>query len=158
MIDFLADNIFIIVPVILILAVRMIGARIKQAKAKSSGEEEQPEFHEEEPAHTLGHWESEKPAAKVHTPPAHQAPVFTPKPDTSFFTRHDLEPSAVSKPVKTNIPATGMVKPVSAAEPFIVRTPVAKPTLFQNINKLPLYKKSIVMSEILSPPKALRRE
>jgi len=161
--DFIFDNLFIIVPVIIILAVRMIGSRIKQAKADSSQqEEEQQPVYEEEPATTLGHWESEKPApvsraaggasAPARPLPGAVRPAF---PESGFLSRQDLEP-AKPRPA----PVSGAMTRMNASVLKPVQVPVRPSTgnPLSRLDYLPVLKKAVVFSEILSPPKALRQD
>ena len=158
MFDFITDNLFIIVPITIILILRMIGAKKKQDQSQSD-EEDEPEY-EEEPPVALGHWETEK---KQYTPPKAPA-IIKPVPlhETDFFSRRDLEEaSAVSansrigaipkraEPETQAVTRTAGVMPKQAAH-------TSSGSFASSLEHLSPLKKVIVMTEILSPPKALR--
>ena len=184
MLDFITDNIFIVVIVVVVFVVRMVGAARKRASAKpedaegaSTNTSWEDSLREEEPD-TKGHWET-SPAPKPVVSPAPRPSVLTSAPlgETDFFTRGDLElNTAFSPEKKASERITPAIKPafipierVPAANVRNERTPTGRASAgntsavrrsgasaFANLNKLSPLKKAVVMSEILSEPKALK--
>ena len=147
MFDFLIDNIFIVIIAAVVIVVRILNARRKRDES-SSAENRTPLESDEEPRPALGHWETEK-----------KAPVYSaksrPKASTSqHLSRRDLEPLS---PANDNAAAVSYA-PANTAQKTVSQNAIPKTPFPQNLDYLPAFKKAIVLSEILSPPKALREE
>ncbi|MDR0311966.1 MAG: hypothetical protein LBI14_00045 [Treponema sp.] len=159
MLEFISDNLFIIIAVVLVIVVRTISASRKRAAASREDEaatENYPAKDEDDRTMSLGHWEVEK----------QTQPKPVPQPT---YTRKTLEKAQTSSISLSEAPVfsfssekTPITAEVSSTEK--AAKPVATAVLGQGqkasglsaLDHLPTLKKAVVFSEILSPPKALR--
>jgi FtsZ-interacting cell division protein ZipA len=164
MIEFLSDNLFIVIAVVIFIVLRVINSRRKKAAASREDEaaEESSTIDDEDDddrAISLGHWEIEKESQPTPVP----QPAFTRK------TLEEAQPSFTSLSKEPVFSFSADKAPVTA-EVSSQENKAAKPSTFvsadlsqgtkasglSGLDHLPTLKKAFVFSEILSPPKALR--
>ena len=140
--DAIFDNIFVLIPVALILVFRVLVPRMKQRESQEQQEkQEQHPFlieREKESDVNLGHWEAEKKPVKS-----------IPKKNIN---RKQLKPvvsSLTEDMFKTQIP----VKKETTKTPALDTS--AKVPFPENLDYLPPIKKAFVFSEIFSQPRSL---
>ena len=141
MFDVIFDNIFILIPVALILVFRVIRPRLKQRESQEPEKQEQhPFFIErelEENDANLGHWEEEKKAVKS-------------VPKKNYISRKHLKPavSTLSEDIlNTQVPLKKETVKIPSSN---VLTTDSFP---KNLEYLPPIKRAFVFSEIFSQPK-----
>ena len=130
--DLIFNNIFILIPIALFIALRIIGARKKQQeKTAKEPVKEKPHllFFEED------YVDDDEPPAPSFIPERPRA--FTPKKETTRVIEGDIL-ELTSAPVKKPAP----VKKSTASFP-------------KNLDYLPPLKRALVLSEILGPPKGM---
>ena len=154
MFDFLFDNFFIVITVVVVIVVRIVNARLKRNNDESAENRTSnrssffDEEKDDEPSSLLGHWETEKHAPAYSAKPRHRASASQP------LSRRDLEPLT---PAINNAAAVSHAPAASTQKP-VTQNDIPKTPFPQNLDYLPAFKKAIILSEILSPPKALREE
>ena len=149
MFEVIVDNIFILIPVALILTFRILNAKRKRDEAASK--EERPIIlKREESESSLGHWETDRKIS--YGIPEGVSPSGAPisKMSSKEAVRHqadkktgriveDLNPEIISSPKRT----IAAVIPASASFP-------------QKLDYLPPVKKAFIFSEIFTIPVGMR--
>ena len=140
--DALFSNLIILIQVVFIVFMRIINARRKPDSDKS----EEPE---ERPAIGMGHWESGK----------------RPQPAQSITRKNLQRPSTIASSLDKTIaePPAPINTTGGSSHAIRGRTQIPLPAsgisqcnFPQNLDYLPVLKKAIVLTEVLSPPVALR--
>ena len=142
--DAIFDNIFILIPIALILVFRVIRPRLKQRESQEQEKQEQRPFfieREEEESDTyLGHWEAEKKVVKS-------------VPKKNNTSKKQLEPAV-------SLLSDGILKSQVSLKKETAKTPAldtsTKTPFPENMGYLPPVKRAFVFSEIFSQPLGLK--
>ena len=141
MFDIITNNIFILIPLAIFIAFRILEARKKH---RDSAPEKKPVLKEEHESGSLPHWEAEKQERFSGHGSAGISPSGVP-----LTSRMPVE---VSPRLLSETGFGSMTQPASVAQPP-ERSSAAFP---QNLSYLPSLKRALVMTEILGPPKGLQ--
>lgn len=148
--DELFENIFVLVPVALILFARVFAAVVKK-KADARGTTRAAPASKDELLASLfgqpsarGHWE-ESPARQVPRPQERKAPETQPR-------RYDITPAPVYTETQPSEPELQVAQPLHAAARPAKAT--GSPGI-KKLDRLPALKRAVAMAELLGPPKSL---
>jgi FtsZ-interacting cell division protein ZipA len=161
MLEFLSDNLFIVIAVVVIIVVRMIGASRKRAAASREEEAAAENYSsndedDDDRTVSLGHWEVEKQTQPVPQPTFTRKTLEESSAQSSLTSRFEaplFSSSSEKTPVTAEVSsAEKAAKPVATAD----LSHGTKASGLSSLDHLPVLKKAVVFSEILSPPKAIR--
>jgi FtsZ-interacting cell division protein ZipA len=166
MLEFLGDNLFIVIAIVLFIVVRGIAAKRKRAAAseedEAATETSSVDDNDDDRTISLGHWEIEKESQPKPTPPPNFSrktlEAAAQKPFTSLAESAPLSfADKIVKPADVySAPAYGEPTPNAPAPAESISSPNSSAPDLSALDQLPELKRAIVFSEILAPPIALR--